>query len=163
MASMAIQDASSSSTSGSDDETHGTAHTGMTTPEEDEWVFKVTPDLVRRLSLLQQPKNGSSLENLPTELLLEVFKHLDKIDSVCLGLAAPEIYPVFRAIHGTKMPLNTRRIGPNSLESAWEIVGKQSCKQCGVFRCELHQHIKTCKYWETQIFLFRTISAASPS
>jgi hypothetical protein len=143
MASMTLEDASSSSASGSDDDTHGTAHTGMTTPEEDEWVFKVTPDLVRRLSLLPQPKTGSTLENLPTELLLEVFKHLDKIDSVCLGLASPEIYPVYRAIHGTKMPLNTRRIGPNSLESAWEVVGKQSCKQCGVFRCELHQHIKT--------------------
>lgn len=140
---MTILDASSPSASGSDDDTHGSAYTGMTTPEEDEWVFKITPDLVRRLSLLTQPKSGSALESLPTELLLEVFCHLDKIDSVCLGLASPEIYPVYRAIHGTKMPLDTRRIGPNALERAWEVVGKQQCNQCGIYRCELHQHIKT--------------------
>lgn len=143
MASMTLTDAGSLSSSSSDDDTIGSADTGMTTPEEGEWVFKITPDLVRRLSLLPQLKNGPTLENLPTELQLEIFSHLDKIDSTCLGLASPKIYPIYRAIHGTKMPLNTRRIGPNSLEAAWEVVGKQQCKQCGAYRCELHQHIKT--------------------
>ncbi|KAG0645868.1 hypothetical protein D0Z07_7759 [Hyphodiscus hymeniophilus] len=140
MASVTFQDVGSLS---SDDDSPGTAHTGITTPDEAEWSFKITPDLVRRLSLLPQRNNASALEKLPAELHLEVFKYLDKIDACCLGLASPVFYPIFREIHGTKMPLNTRRIGPNSLESAWEVVGKQVCQQCGLYRCELHQHIKT--------------------
>jgi hypothetical protein len=139
-ASTTISDAGSPS---SDDDTAGSVHTGLTTPDEGEWILKITPELVRRLALLPQLKKGFALENLPAELQLEIFSHLDKIDSVCLGLASPLIYPIYRAIHGTKMPLTTRRIGPNSLESAWEVVGKQQCKQCGLYRCELHQHIKT--------------------
>jgi hypothetical protein len=107
------------------------------------WEFKITPDLVRRLSLLPQLTSGHTLENLPTELALQIFSYLDKIDSTCLGLSSPKIYPLYRAIHGVKMPLNTRRTGPNALESAWEVVGKQQCKQCGIYRCELYQHIKT--------------------
>ena len=140
MASMVHYDASSS---GSECDTPATADTGMTTPEEDAWVLKITPDIVRRLSCLPQLSSEPTLESLPNELLLEIFSHLDKIDSTCLGLASPKVYPVYRAIHGDKMPLHTRRIGPNSLESCWEVVGKQQCKQCGIFRCELHQHIKT--------------------
>ena len=40
------------------------------------------------------------------------------------------------------MPLSTRRSGPNNLESAWELVGKQMCSHCGVCRCELYKHIE---------------------
>jgi hypothetical protein len=119
------------------------SETDMTSPEEDEWEFKVTPDMMRRLSLLPQSNPSATLSTIPTELQLEIFSHLDKIDSVCLGLTCLRAYNIYRAIYGTKMPLNTRRIGPNSLESAWEVVGKQQCKQCGMFRCELWQHIKT--------------------
>ena len=113
------------------------------TPSEDEWEFEITPEVVRRLSLIPPRNHDATLEFLPTELQFMIFKELDKIDSCCLGLAHPNLYVVHRAIHGTKMPLNTRRIGPNSLESAWEVVGRQECKQCGVYRCELHAHIKT--------------------
>jgi hypothetical protein len=112
-------------------------------PEEEEWEFEVTDEMVRRLSLIPKRNHDASLENLPTELQFMVFKHLDKIDSCCLGLVHPNLYVVFRAIHGTKMPLHTRRIGPNLLESAWELAGRQECKQCGIYRCELHAHIKT--------------------
>lgn len=133
-----------SSASASDSESHGGTETDMTSsPEEEDWEFEVTPDLIRRLSLLPQRRQGHTLPTLPTELQLEVFSYLDQIDSCCLGLAHPNLYVVFRAIHGTKMPLNTRRMGPNKLESAWEVVGKQECKQCGIYRCELHQHIQT--------------------
>lgn len=132
-----------SSANSSDNDTPASADTGMTTPEEGAWELKITPDIVRRLSQLPQLNLGPTLESLPNELLLEIFSHLDKIDSTCLGLASPNIYPIYTAIHGTKMPLSTRRIGPNSLESCWEVVGKQQCRQCGIFRCELHQHIKT--------------------
>lgn len=145
IASMSLLEAGSlsSSSSGSDDDSVGTADTGLTTPEDHDWFLKVTPDLTRRLSLLPHVRKGPTLEHLPAELQLEIFSHLDKIDSTCLGLASPNLYPIFRAIHGTKIPLNTRRIGPNILEAAWELVGKQKCKQCGVYRCELYQHIKT--------------------
>jgi hypothetical protein len=130
-------------TSGSDYDI-STVDTGATTPEEEAWVLKITPDIVRRLSCLPKVRSGPTLETLPNELLLEIFSHLDKIDSTCLGLASPKIYPIYRAIHGVKMPLNTRRIGPNSLESCWfALDNKKQCKQCGIFRCELHQHIKT--------------------
>jgi hypothetical protein len=124
--------------------------TDLTTPEEEEeeeeeeeWEFQMTPDIKRRLSLLPQHKSGASLPNLPTELQLEVFSHLDQIDSCCLGLTSRNSYLMFRALHGTKMPLNTRRTGPNELEKAWELDTKQECKQCGAYRCELHVHIKS--------------------
>ncbi|KAE8445290.1 hypothetical protein EG329_013528 [Mollisiaceae sp. DMI_Dod_QoI] len=133
-----------SSESSSDSESHGNTETDMTSsPEEEDWEFEITPDLIQRLSLLPDRAQGHTLPTLPTEMQLEIFSYLDQIDSCCLGLAHPNLYVVFRAIHGTKMPLNTRRIGPNRLESAWEVVGKQECKQCGIYRCELHQHIKS--------------------
>jgi len=105
--------------------------------------FEITPEIARRLSVLPQIREGPALHTLPTELHLEIFSYLDKIDSTCLGLSSRNLYLVFRALHGTKMPLNTRRIGPNRLESAWEFLGKQECKHCGMYRCELYRHIGT--------------------
>jgi len=135
---------STSDGSGSDDETLASTDTEMSDDAAEEpWVLKMTPDLMRRLSLLPDVSSAPNLPSLPTELHLQIFSYLDKIDSACLGLTSRSSYLLFRAIHGTKMPLNTRRVGPNSLESAWEVVGKQECKQCGIYRCELHQHIKT--------------------
>jgi hypothetical protein len=119
------------------------SETDATSAEDDEWEFKITPDMMRRLSLLPQQQNPvATLTTIPTELQIEIFSHLDKIDSVCLGLTCRRAYSVYRAVYGTKMPLNTRRIGPNSLESAW-VSGKQECKQCGAARCELWKHIRT--------------------
>lgn len=142
-ASVSFASTSSSPTS-SDDDSHLNSDTDMTSsPEEEEWEFQITPDLIKRLSLLPLRYQGRTLPTLPTELHLEIFSYLDQIDSCSLGLASPTLYDVFRAIHGIKMPLNTRRIGPNPLESAWEVVGKQECPQCGIYRCELHEHIKT--------------------
>lgn len=123
------------------DHTH--SDTESSTPEEEDWEFVMTPDIHRRLSLIPARNHDATLERLPVELQLMIFKELDKIDSCCLGLAHPNLYVVFRAIHKTKMPLTTRRVGPNLLESAWEVVGKQECKQCGVYRCELYSHIKS--------------------
>lgn len=135
---------SSTSSNNADYDSLASTDTDMTSsPEEDEWEFHVTPEIIRRLSLLPTRESAPTLPLLPTELKLEIFSYLDLIDSTCLGLASPNLYVVHRAIHGTKIPLNTRRIGPNKLESAWEVVGKQECKQCGIYRCELHQHIRT--------------------
>ncbi len=135
---------SSTSSNNADYDSLASTDTDMpSSPEEDEWEFEVTPEIIRRLSLLPTREAAPSLPLLPTELKLEIFSYLDLIDSTCLGLTSRNLYVVHRAIHGTKIPLNTRRIGPNKLESAWEVVGKQECKQCGIYRCELHQHIKT--------------------
>ncbi|RDL37893.1 Uncharacterized protein BP5553_05326 [Venustampulla echinocandica] len=133
---------SSQSSTSADNDTLMSTDTEMTTPDEEEWEFQITPDMINRLSKLPKSKTGATLTTLPTELQLLIFGYLDQIDSACLGLASPRTYGVFRAIHGTKMPLNTRRIGPNNLEAAWEVVGKQTCTHCGLFRCELHVHIK---------------------
>ncbi|KAH8821037.1 hypothetical protein F5884DRAFT_766354 [Xylogone sp. PMI_703] len=113
------------------------------TPASEFPSFEITPEIARRLSVIPPVREGPALHTLPTELHLEIFGYLDNIDSVCLGLAARNLYLVFRAIHGTKMPLTTRRTGPNKLESAWGIAGKQECKHCGMYRCELYRHIKT--------------------
>ncbi|KAJ5041086.1 uncharacterized protein L3040_005640 [Drepanopeziza brunnea f. sp. 'multigermtubi'] len=131
--------ASSASSKNADEDPLANTDTDM----EEEWEFQLTPEIIRRLQLIPMQEAAPSLSQLPTELKLEVFSYLDLIDSTCLGLASPPLYVVHRAIHGTKIPLNTRRVGPNRLESAWEVVGKQECKQCGIYRCELHQHIKT--------------------
>jgi hypothetical protein len=133
-----------SSSSDSDDDTLASTDTEMSPPpEEDGWVFKQTLELMERLALLPQYKDSASLSNLPTELQLQIFGYLDKIDASCLGLSSTKAYGIFRAMHGTKMPLYTRRSGPNPLEAAWEVVGKRECKHCGIYRCELHQHIKS--------------------
>lgn len=117
--------------------------TATATPVSELPCFEITPEIARRLSVLPQVREGPALDTLPTELHLEIFSYLDKIDSTCLGLASRNLYLVFRALHGTKMPLNTRRVGPNKLESAWKALGKQECSHCGTYRCELHRHIKT--------------------
>jgi hypothetical protein len=134
---------STSSPSSSGDHTPSSTDTEMRSPEEQDWVLEVTPDMIARLSSLPRRRSGASLPTLPTELQFEIFSYLDQIDSACLGLTSPRSYEIFRAIHGTKMPLNTRRNGPNKLEAAWEVVGKQMCEHCGIYRCELHKHIKS--------------------
>ncbi|KAF4624429.1 hypothetical protein G7Y89_g13743 [Cudoniella acicularis] len=144
MASVSFATASSTSSINADYDTLNSTDTDMSSsPEEEEWELKITPDMIQRLFRLPENKSGATLITLPTELQLEIFSYLDKIDSTCLGLASPRTYEVYRAIHGTKMPLNTRRVGPNLLEAAWELVGRQECQHCGVYRCELHQHIKS--------------------
>jgi len=140
---MSNSAASSLSSSDVDYDTLASTDTEITTPEEEAWVFQITPEAERRLSSLPKFISGPTLPGLPNELQIQIFSYLDKIDSACLGLTSRNAYLIFRALYGTKMPLNTRRIGPNSLESAWEVVGKQECKQCGMYRCELYQHIKS--------------------
>jgi hypothetical protein len=106
-------------------------------------VLKQTPELSRRLSLLPHSKVDASLSNLPTELQLQIFANLDKIDACCLGLSSPRLYIIFRAIYGTRMRLSVRRDGPNGFERVWEVVGGNTCRHCGIYRCELHAHIKS--------------------
>jgi hypothetical protein len=87
----------------------------------------------------------ASLQGLPNELQTMIFGNLDKIDAVCLGLSNVRTYEVYKAIHGKKMPLNTRRSGPNipNMERVWEVVGKNTCPHCGNYRCQLYEHVKS--------------------
>jgi hypothetical protein len=127
-------DASHDSSSDSD--------TDMSSPEPD-WEFTMTPDVQARLKALPDFKSHASLPGLPTELQLQIFGSLDQIDAACLGLTNSRSYSIYRALHGIKMPLNTRRSGPNPLEHAWELIGKTTCVHCGVYRCQLFEHIKS--------------------
>ncbi|KAJ2903562.1 hypothetical protein MKZ38_009687 [Zalerion maritima] len=116
----------------------------------------------------EQPSSGLSFSDLPTELHFAIFDHLDPIDSTCLGLTSRHFYAVHQHFHGSKMPLNSRRSGPNNSEWAWRLAGKLAdpsthpehaeqaliglaafrvrgdvyCRKCGACKCELHRHIK---------------------
>ncbi|KAJ8057970.1 hypothetical protein OCU04_013143 [Sclerotinia nivalis] len=83
-----------------------------------------------------------TLPTLPNELKLEIFSHLDPIDATCLALTSRHTYLIYRAIHGTALPLNTRRVGPNNLEYAFTKSTEKMCRHCGKGRCELWMHIR---------------------
>ncbi|KAL5346113.1 hypothetical protein ACLOAV_009145 [Pseudogymnoascus australis] len=85
----------------------------------------------------------TTLSSLPTELHLLVFSSLDPIDSTCLGLTSRHFYTAYRTLHRSRIPLNQRRRGPNKLESTWAVLGPVTpCRYCGIYRCELHMHIR---------------------
>lgn len=116
----------------------------------------------------QQPSAGLKFTDLPTEIHYAIFDHLDPIDSTCLGLSSKYFYSLHTHFHGTKMSLNSRRLGPNNLEWAWRLAGQLAssnasagetkkalmnlaahrirgpiyCRKCGATRCELHRHLK---------------------
>ncbi|OBT52164.1 hypothetical protein VE04_08085 [Pseudogymnoascus sp. 24MN13] len=86
---------------------------------------------------------ATSLTSLPTELHLLIFSSLDPIDSTCLGLTSRHFYTADRTTNRVRVLLNQRRRGPNTLESAWEVLGPvTACRHCGIYRCELHMHIR---------------------
>lgn len=119
---------------------------------------------------LEQPSKGVKLSDLPTELHFAIFDNLDPIDSVCIGLTSRHFYTLHRHVYREtpKMPLNTRRQGPNNVEWAWRLAnqianlsvhpehvekaithlesyairGAIYCRKCGAHKCELYRHIK---------------------
>ncbi|RDA86765.1 hypothetical protein CP532_1963 [Ophiocordyceps camponoti-leonardi (nom. inval.)] len=94
-----------------------------------------------------------TLLDLPSEVLYQLFDHLDPLDGVCLGLAHPRLYAIQRRKHGP-VSLDSRYAGPNDMEWAWRgagppllrrsgwLRGQVYCRKCGVSRCELHRHLK---------------------
>lgn len=111
---------------------------------EVECGFEMTTEVKARVAQLPDSKPAASLQGLPVELQVEIFGYLDQIDSVCLGLSNAGSYNVYRALHGIKMPLNTRRPVPVHLERVCEAGGKKKpCDHCGNFRCQLYEHIKS--------------------
>ncbi|KAG4029509.1 hypothetical protein MFRU_015g00510 [Monilinia fructicola] len=90
----------------------------------------------------EQQQEKPTLPTLPNELKLEIFSHLDPIDATCLALTSRHTYLVYRAIHGTALALNTRRVGPNNLEYAFTKSDERSCRHCGKGRCELWMHLR---------------------
>ncbi|ESZ97425.1 hypothetical protein SBOR_2203 [Sclerotinia borealis F-4128] len=90
----------------------------------------------------EEEEEKITLPTLPNELKLEIFSHLDPIDATCLALTSRHTYLIYRAIHGTALPLNTRRVGPNELEYAFTKEEARMCSFCGKGRCELWRHIR---------------------
>ncbi|KAI9643089.1 hypothetical protein NHQ30_008824 [Ciborinia camelliae] len=90
----------------------------------------------------EEQKEKITLSTLPNELKLEIFSHLDPIDATCLGLTTRHTYLIYRAIHGTALPLTTRRAGPNDAEYAFTKSDAKMCRYCGTGRCELWMHVK---------------------
>jgi len=111
--------------------------------QEELYVSPMTPEAQARIAAIPKYTSDASLPTLPTELQQQIFGYLDKIDSACLGLTSIHAYNMYVAIYGKKMPLNTRRVGPNTEESCWEIVGVRRCTHCDTDRCELWRHIKS--------------------
>ncbi|KAI1402941.1 hypothetical protein F4819DRAFT_452756 [Hypoxylon fuscum] len=120
---------------------------------------------VEPVPFTHQPGVALTLEDMPPELHYAVFDFLDPIDSTCLGLTNKHFYSIHKRMHG-KIPLSTRREGPNDMEWVWRNafisgpflpssgVGKQNslatlsprgqvyCRKCRTARCELHNHIQ---------------------
>lgn len=44
---------------------------------------------------------SSRLFNLPTELKIEIFEHLDAVSSTCLGLTCNDFYSIYKKLHYT--------------------------------------------------------------
>jgi hypothetical protein len=101
-------------------------------------------DLLASL-IAPKPTSSSSttFESLPTEIHMRVMGYLDPIDATCLGLTSKQMYSTYKCLHG-KVPLNIRRKGPNTLEAVWDFLGTgaKMCRHCGIYRCELHNHIR---------------------
>jgi hypothetical protein len=108
-----------------------------------EWTTHVTAEVQERVDALPSKQQSASMEGLPTELQIQIFGYLDRIDSVCLGLTSPHHYAIFQALHPEKMLLNSRRVGQaGTVERSWELVGRDTCNHCGTYRCQLWRHIK---------------------
>ncbi|GAB0136501.1 hypothetical protein EsDP_00004801 [Epichloe bromicola] len=108
-----------------------------------------------------------NLLDLPSELHYALFDFLDPIDGACLGLAHSRLYSIHRRKNGS-VPLCSRYPGPNDLEWAWRgagslvrgqrcslvppsrnkdldklrVKGQVYCRKCGIYRCELHRHLR---------------------
>lgn len=72
---------------------------------------------------IPRPSTRLTLLDLPSELHYALLDFLDPIDSVCLGLAHPRLYPIHRRKHG-RVPLSARYSGPNDREWAWRGVAR---------------------------------------
>jgi hypothetical protein len=106
-------------------------------PYEELAEFNFIPSLPLSFPPISSESSDSSfLTNIPTELHLLIFSHLDPLDSTCLGLTNAHFYNLQKALHGTT-PLSTRRKGHD-----WEVHGKQECRHCGIHRCQLHMHLR---------------------
>lgn len=113
----------------------------------------------------QQPGAALLLVHLPPELHYAIFDFLEPLDSTAFALTSKHFYIIHRQIHG-KVPLATRRSGPNDMEWVWRNAGpfifgrtggvaikhnalaelsprgQVYCRKCRTARCELRNHIR---------------------
>ena len=118
------------------------------------------------------PSAALTLPELPPELHMAIFDFLDPIDSTCLGLTSKHFYSIHRRMHGTVSlstrrdgpndmertwylanrninlaaanglgATTTNTLGHDELV-AFRVRGHGLCRKCGIFRCELHQHLR---------------------
>ncbi|RFN43278.1 f-box domain-containing protein [Fusarium flagelliforme] len=88
------------------------------------------------------------LHNLPPELKMCIFDHLDPIDSTSLGLSSRHMYPTYRRRFLKPLPLH--QSGGGQLALRWQDRAPRRgtkptrpfCWKCGPNRCELHRHIQ---------------------
>lgn len=106
---------------------------GIETPYEESLDFQCVPASIIQIS--SQPVVPPLL-NIPTELHLLIFSHLDPVDSTCLGLTNAHFYNLQKALNGN-VTLETCRKG-----RPWEFHGKQECRHCGNHRCQLYMHLR---------------------
>lgn len=128
--------------------------TDTSSTDEEEYIpaMQITPAVRQRLlSIIPQDTNrqgiilpeAPNLDRAPTEILLMIYGLLDNIDACCLGLSSPRQYTIYRELFGTKVKLNTRRLGQaGTVERSWEVVGREQCDHCGSYRCQLYRHIE---------------------
>ncbi|KAN0121944.1 hypothetical protein V8E51_000270 [Hyaloscypha variabilis] len=60
------------------------------------------PESTPLSSTEDHPAKRFALPALPTELHVQIFKHLDIITATCLGLTNKHLYAVFKRVHGEK-------------------------------------------------------------
>jgi hypothetical protein len=109
---------------------------GAESPYEGSLNSQCVPDLHSSFTQASSEPPNSHLLNIPTELHLLIFSHLDPIDGTCLGLTNAHFYNLHKVLNGT-VTLSTRRKG-----RAWEFLTKQECRFCAVHRCQLHMHLR---------------------
>jgi hypothetical protein len=103
---------------------------------EESVAFNFNPISPLSFPPMSSEPSNSLITNIPTELHLLIFSHLDTLDSTCLGLTNAHFYNLQKALHGTT-PIFTRRKG-----RAWELHGKPECRHCGTRACQLHMHLR---------------------
>jgi len=105
-------------------------------PYEESAGFNFIPLLPLGLPPISSEPSNSLLTNIPTELHLLIFSHLDPLDGTCLGLTNAHFYNLQKALYGTT-PISSRRKG-----HAWELRGKPECRHCIARGCQLHMHLR---------------------
>ena len=62
-------------------------------------LIKHGPSSTLKTTISLTPYEPSRVESLPSEILLQIFSHLDPVNSTCFGLASKRFYPIHCELH----------------------------------------------------------------